>query len=133
QTEKELIAHYEAHRSAEIRTKTCLSGPHKDDIELLIDGLAARTFASQGQTRTAALSLKLAERELFFRDSGEYPVLLLDDVLSELDEKRQDFVLNRIANGQIIITCCEDAKPAKVLSGRLFRICGGSVAQVCDL
>ena len=58
--------------------------------------------------RTCTLSLKLAERELFFSEDGEYPVLLLDDVLSELDRRRQDFVLNRIADGQVMITRCED-------------------------
>ena len=72
-----------------------------------IGGAAARAFSSQGQTRTAAISLKLAERELFRADTGEEPVLLLDDVLSELDARRQDFVLNQIRSGQVLITCCE--------------------------
>ncbi|MCX7614915.1 MAG: DNA replication/repair protein RecF [Clostridiales bacterium] len=131
--EKELLDHYAAHRQAEIQSKSCLSGPHKDDIELLIDDFPARTYASQGQTRTVALSLKLAERELFFRDCGEYPLLLLDDVLSELDTKRQDFVLNKIHGGQVIITCCEDEKPAKVLSGRLFTIHKGAIKCMREL
>lgn len=65
-----------------------------------VDGQAAKSYASQGQTRTAALSLKLAAREIFQQDTGEYPVLLLDDVLSELDPRRQEFVLNRIRGGQ---------------------------------
>ena len=70
--------------------------------------MSAKTFASQGQTRTAALSLKLASREIFFHETGEWPVLLLDDVLSELDQRRQEFVLRRITGGQVFITCCED-------------------------
>lgn len=69
------------------RPGPCLSGPHKDDLAAWIDGQPARQFASQGQTRTAALSLKLAERELFEDDTGQWPVLLLDDVLSELDAR----------------------------------------------
>ena len=74
------------HRAAEIASGQALSGPHKDDIELFIDRLPARNFASQGQARTAALALKLSERELMRAEGGEEPVLLLDDVLSELDE-----------------------------------------------
>ncbi len=131
--ERELNSHYEAHRRAEIQSRSCLTGPHKDDLELEIDGYPAKTFASQGQTRTVALSLKLSERELFFADAGEYPVLLLDDVLSELDGKRQDFVLNRITGGQVLITCCEDEKPAKVLSGRVFAIAEGRIESVREL
>jgi DNA replication and repair protein RecF len=116
-----------SHRSAEIATKSCLSGPHKDDLLLLIGGKPAKSFGSQGQVRTCALSLKLAERDMFFDDTGEYPILLLDDVLSELDAKRQDFVLNRIENGQVCITCCEPEKLAKVEGGKLFRVQAGKV------
>ena len=101
QLERELIDHVFRHKNAEIAAKSCLSGPHKDDLELLLDGRSASAFASQGQVRTCTLSLKLAERELFFEEDGEYPVLLLDDVLSELDRRRQDFVLNRISAGQV--------------------------------
>ena len=102
-----LMAHQESHRRAELESRQCLSGPHKDDLTVELGGVAARQFASQGQTRTAALSLKLAAREIFYGDTGEWPVLLLDDVLSELDQRRQSFVLNRIKGGQVFITCCE--------------------------
>lgn len=119
-----------AHRAAEIAAKSCLSGPHKDDLELTIGGKSARAFGSQGQVRTCALSLKLAERDMFYDDSGEYPVLLLDDVLSELDAKRQDFVLNRIENGQVCITCCEPEKLAQVEGGRLFSVESGTVTRL---
>ena len=94
---------------------------------VLLDGLRARQFASQGQTRTAALSLKLASREIFFQETGEYPVLLLDDVLSELDAKRQSFVLNHIKGGQIFITCCEEEKLEGLEQGRSFHIQGGKL------
>ena len=104
----EICEHQERHRQAELDSQQCLTGAHKDDLEISITGRSARSFASQGQTRTAALSVKLAEREIFLDDTGEYPILLLDDVLSELDERRQSFVLNRIGGGQTLITCCED-------------------------
>mgnify|MGYP003246358408 CR=1 FL=1 len=96
-----LAAHMESHQAAERASKLCLSGAHKDDIEVLVNGRSARQFCSQGQVRTAALSLKLAEREIHKNAMGEYPVMLLDDVLSELDPRRQEYVLNRISGGQV--------------------------------
>ncbi len=125
-----LLAHQESHREAEKATGSLLSGPHKDDIEILLDGRPAKAFASQGQTRTAALSIKLAERELCQADTGEWPVLLLDDVLSELDAKRQDFVLNRVRGGQVIITCCEDMSISEKTGGRVIGIRAGAVTEV---
>ncbi len=124
----QLLEHQQSHRKAELDSRQCLSGPHKDDLAVEIDGRSARQFASQGQTRTAALSLKLACRELFQEDRGEWPVLLLDDVLSELDARRQSFVLERIDGGQVLITCCEEDKSVPV-SGRRFQIKGGTVAS----
>ena len=81
---EQLMAHQRDHYHAELASRLCLSGPHKDDIEVSIGGAAARAFSSQGQTRTAALSLKLAERDIFRELTGFSPVLLLDDVLSKL-------------------------------------------------
>ena len=101
-----LSKHMDSHMEAELKTGSMLSGAHKDDIEILINGQSARSFASQGQTRTAALALKFGERELFRIDSGEWPILLLDDVLSELDESRSTFVASSAVGGQTIITCC---------------------------
>lgn len=119
---EELRAHMEAHQAAERASRLCLSGPHKDDLSVCIDGREAKNFASQGQTRTAALAMKLAEREIYKNATGEYPVLLLDDVLSELDPRRQEFVLNRIAGGQVFITCCEDDRLAQLLGGSVFHV-----------
>lgn len=102
-----LREHQQKHYRAELESMQCLSGPHKDDFDVALGGISLKAFGSQGQTRTAAISLKLAERELFKLDTGEEPVLLLDDVLSELDPGRQDFVLNQIRTGQVFITCCE--------------------------
>ena len=124
---EDLWEHQLAHRQAELDAGLCLSGAHKDDLEILIDGKAAREFASQGQARTAALSLKLAERELHRADRGESPVLLLDDVLSELDGERQSFILNRIGGGQIFITCCDGGRTADVTGGKIFTVKGGAI------
>ncbi len=125
----QICEHQERHRQAELEAGQCLTGAHKDDIEISINGAPARTFASQGQTRTAALSLKLAEREIFRDETGEYPVLLLDDVLSELDSRRQEFVLNRIGGGQTLITCCEDETIRRRTGGRVLTVSGGRIRQ----
>lgn len=84
-----------------------LVGPHRDDIKILLNGSEAKMYASQGQQRTIALSIKMAEVELIKDDTGESPVLLLDDVLSELDESRRGYVLNNIDNIQVVITCTD--------------------------
>ncbi len=105
--EGKLREHLESHYRAELDSCQCLTGPHKDDFDVKLSGLSVKTYGSQGQTRTAAISIKLAQRKLMEKESGETPVLLLDDVLSELDPGRQDFVLNQINEGQVFITCCE--------------------------
>jgi len=120
--EERLFRRMEELRDREEGAGMCLTGPHRDDLNVLLNGRPARSYGSQGQVRTAALSLKLAEREIFKKDAGEAPVLLLDDVLSELDEERQDFVLNRIGDGQVFITCCEEDKPGRALLGKVFSI-----------
>ena len=125
-----LLEHQESHRQAELDARQCLSGPHKDDLLVTINDVPAKTFASQGQTRTAALSLKLAQREIMEEETGQWPVLLLDDVLSELDAKRQSFVLNRIKGGQLFITCCEEEKLEGLEGGRAFQVKNGAfIAQ----
>ena len=105
-----LFDHLDSHYRAELETGQCLTGPHKDDFTVTLSGIDLKAYGSQGQTRTAAISLKLAQRELMAREWGEEPVLLLDDVLSELDPGRQDFVLNQITTGQVFITCCEPGR-----------------------
>ena len=121
-----VLEHQDSHRQAELNARQCLTGPHKDDLVVLIDGNPAKQFASQGQVRTSVLSLKLACRELFREDTGEWPVLLLDDVLSELDARRQAFVLERIDGGQVFITCCEDDKQIGE-NGARFRVVNGQL------
>ena len=109
-----LREHLECHARAELESGQCLIGPHKDDFTVSLSGIDLKAYGSQGQTRTAAISLKLAQRELMAREFGEEPLLLLDDVLSELDAGRQDFVLNQITTGQVIITCCEPGRFTKL-------------------
>ena len=125
---EQLRRHMDSHKEAELSSRLCLSGPHKDDVSVSIDGRDAKQYASQGQTRTAALALKLAEREIYKSAAGEYPVLLLDDVLSELDPRRQEFVLNRIAGGQVFITCCEEDRLPSLLGGRVFHVEQGRIS-----
>jgi len=123
----QILEHQRSHRSAELASGSCLTGAHKDELEISINGQSARAFASQGQTRTAALSIKLAEREIMLSETGEYPVLLLDDVLSELDSRRQEFVLNRIGSGQTLITCCEDEDISRRTGGKVIFVENGRV------
>ena len=123
----EICEHQEKHRQAELESGQCLTGVHKDELAIYINDQSARAFASQGQTRTAALSIKLAEREIFLAESGEYPILLLDDVLSELDTRRQEFVLNRIGGGQTLISCCEDEGISERTGGKVLFVEKGKV------
>ncbi len=99
--EKELIKN----RNKDVKLKQTSVGPHRDDFSFIVNGIDIRKYGSQGQQRTAALSLKLSEIEIVKRITGHVPVLLLDDVLSELDNNRQNYLLNTIGNIQTIITC----------------------------
>ena len=126
---EQIMEHMERYRDAELASRKCLTGPHRDELAVEINGRSARQFASQGQTRTAALSLKLAQRDLIFDERGEYPVLLLDDVLSELDPRRQEFVLNRIQGGQVFLTCCEEERLSELAEGKVFRVKDGRIFE----
>ena len=121
----QLQEHLESHYRAELDSASCLTGPHKDDFDLSLSGISLKLYGSQGQTRTATISLKLAQRELTRRELGEEPLLLLDDVLSELDPGRQDFVLNQIKSGQVFITACEPGRFTKL--GKTIEIEKGNV------
>ncbi len=123
--ENKLQEHLQSHYRAELESSSCLTGPHKDDFDVSLSGLNLKAFGSQGQVRTAAVSLKLAQRKLMASESGEIPVLLLDDVLSELDASRQDFILNQITDGQVFITCCEPGRFTKL--GKTIEISNGQL------
>lgn len=119
---KELTDYYYSHKEIEIRSRSCLCGTHRDDFNIYINNFEAKKYASQGQMRSACIALKMAERDLFFSDTGAYPLLILDDVLSELDTQRQEFILNKILSSQLIITCCEEKD---FLSGKTIFIENG--------
>ncbi len=115
-----------AAREREIFLGTTIYGVHKDDIEIRLDSLPARNFASQGQQRSLALSMKLAEGEMSREITGECPVYLLDDMLSELDSKRRSFVLSGFEGRQVLITTCEDIPDVMSSSCRIIRAEAGN-------
>lgn len=92
--------------SKEIQYKASLYGPQRDDVEIILNGRSSRFYCSQGQQRSLSLSAKLAEGEISNEETGEYPVYLFDDVLSELDSKRTSYLLSKLENKQVIITSC---------------------------
>ena len=102
-------------------------GPHRDDIDFTIGGMDAKAYASQGQTRTAALAVKLAEVEIFKELAGEYPVLILDDVMSELDLPRRRKLLKRVEGLQTILTCTHTERVLYGAETHKIRIDGGRI------
>ena len=109
-------------REREIKARTTLFGPHRDDIAITINSREARLYASQGQQRSLALAMKLAEGEISKNECGEYPVFLFDDVMSELDETRRAFLIRGMAQKQVIMTSCDR------LDGdyKAIEVCGGT-------
>ncbi len=114
-------------RKKDMYTATTSVGPHRDDMIFKINGISARSFGSQGQKRSVALSLKLAGAEVIKEISGEYPICLLDDVMSELDENRQNYILNHIRNWQSFITCCDTSNIKNLKEGKIIKIKNGGV------
>lgn len=114
-------------RKTDMFTGTTSIGPHRDDIEFKINGISVRIFGSQGQKRSVALALKLSEAEVINRISGEYPVFLLDDVMSELDPERQNYILNHIKGIQSFITCCDPSNVERLKSGKIFEMRNGRI------
>ena len=116
-------------RNQELRQRLTLTGPHRDDLNFIVNGADIRRFGSQGQQRTAALSLKLSEIELVKRTVKDYPVLLLDDVLSELDGKRQEHLLSEISHIQTLITCTglDEFVNSRFQMDKIFKIVEGTV------
>lgn len=128
-TEEAFAAVLAGSREKDIRQKMTLNGPHRDDICFLVNGIDIRKFGSQGQQRTAALSLKLSEIRLVEEETKETPVLLLDDVLSELDSRRQNQLLGSIAHIQTLITCTglDDFISERFRMDQIFRVVNGTV------
>ena len=120
-----------ANRERDVRFKMTSTGPHRDDFSFFVGGIDIRKYGSQGQQRTAALSLKLSEIELVKKVTNDMPVLLLDDVLSELDSNRQNYLLGSIGNIQTIITCTglDEFVNNRFEMDKIFKVTDGSVVS----
>lgn len=130
---EEYNAKYAKMKQREIERGTTLFGPHRDDLVFIVNGRDVQTFGSQGQQRTTALSLKLAEIELIYSEIGEYPILLLDDVLSELDDYRQSHLLNTIQGKVqtfVTTTSVEGIDHVTLREAATFEVVNGSIKQV---
>ena len=125
--ERELIEVLEKNRTEDIINGVSGTGPHRDDMEILINGKSARFFGSQGQQRSCVIALKLAESSLLKNLTDIVPIALLDDVMSELDEKRQDYILNHIKEWQIFITCCDKNTVLRLKEGKTIHVSNGKV------
>ncbi len=126
--EKQLLIAFEKSRTNDLINKITTVGPHRDDMEILINGKSARSFGSQGQQRSCVLALKLAEASLLKEMTQDEPLALLDDVMSELDISRQDYILNHIKDWQVFITCCDANTVLRLKKGKTFHISKGGLA-----
>ena len=113
--------------ASDVRSGFTCVGPHRDDLEITLGGLSARMYGSQGQQRSAVLALKLAEAQALSQLTGETPIVLLDDVMSELDQSRQDYLLNHLHGRQVFITCCSPETVSLQETGMRFRVEAGEV------
>lgn len=131
---KLLLDYYNKNIDEDHEKGMTLKGPHRDDLNIKINNIDTKAFGSQGQQRTAALSLKLSEVEIIKAETGEYPVLLLDDVMSELDSKRQKFLLDSLKEIQTIITCTSlmDIQKYNYKISNVFEVKSGTVEKVSD-
>ncbi|MDF2685170.1 MAG: recF, partial [Clostridia bacterium] len=125
--EKELLELLKENRKADFKYRFTTEGAHKDDFILYINGLTAKNFCSQGQQRSCVMSLKLAEAEMLNNAYNEYPIMLFDDVFSELDKIRKAYITEKIKNRQVIITACEKIDEFK--NAKLFKIKNGTVSE----
>ena len=127
--EKAFLTALRAGRNEDMQTLSTSVGPHRDDMEILINGISARKFGSQGQQRSAVLALKLGEAKVLKEKTGEQPIALLDDVMSELDEQRQDYILHHIDGWQVFITCCDPDTILRLKEGKTFAIENGRLKE----
>ena len=114
-------------RSRDIQRVITSSGPHKDDLDIKLDSLSAKVYASQGQKRTCALSIKISEGYILKEIMKETPAALLDDVMSELDDSRQKYLLKFLRDWQVFITCCDKSHMQKIKGGRLLTVREGKL------
>ena len=128
-TADSMTAALKAARADDLDTGHTSVGPHRDDLAVMINGKAARSFGSQGQQRSAVIALKMSEAEVIFNLTNERPVILLDDVMSELDEGRQDYILNNINERQVFITCCDKQSIGLLNGGAVFNMRDGILTR----
>ena len=124
---EQLLGRLRAARSEDLRRMTTTVGIHRDDMGVTINGKEARTFASQGQQRSAVLSLKLAQLEMAARETGEAPILMLDDVMSELDPQRRRQLIERIDRVQTFVTCTDLSDLAGARQGTVYHVENGTL------
>ena len=127
---KEYVAELENNLPAEMKLRYTVAGVHRDDVNFYINDMPARDFASQGQLRSAALALKLSEAEIIRRRNRTCPVVILDDILSELDHIRRGFVINNIDKSQVFITCCNMDDLSALNGGKSWRTENGVFTEV---
>lgn len=124
------VGELEKNPEAELKLKYTAVGVHRDDMSFYINGMSARDYASQGQFRSAALALKLSEAEIIRRKNKTCPVVILDDILSELDNVRRNYILNNIEKSQVFITCCNIEDLSSLSGGRAWRTESGSFTEL---
>ena len=127
ETEQNFINALKEGREEDMYSLKTSYGPHRDDMEIKINGASVRKFASQGQQRSCVLALKLGEANVLKNKTGEMPIALLDDVMSELDEYRQNYILHNIEGWQVFITCCDPNTILKLKKGKSFEIKNGKI------
>lgn len=127
---EKLFADIEKTREADLKRLYTNAGPHTHDLILTLNGRDARTFGSQGQQRSCALAMKLGEASIVEEITGESPIVLLDDVMSELDEGRQTFILNYLDNWQVFITCCDPSQLLRSKKGKAFEVINGEIKEM---
>ncbi len=127
---KKYMSEMENNLQSEIKLRYTVAGVHRDDVNFYINNMPARDFASQGQLRSAALALKLSEAEIIRRKNKTCPVIILDDILSELDFVRRGFVINNIDNSQVFITCCNMDDLSALNGGRAWRTENGCFTEI---
>lgn len=113
----------------DLRMRYTTVGAHRDDIDIQVNQISAKLYGSQGQQRSCAISLKLGEAELLKSITGEHPVILLDDVMSELDQSRQDYILNRVKDFQVLITCCDVSQVLALNTGKRIQVENGQFRE----
>lgn len=128
-SEDEILQALQNARENDIKYSTTTVGAHRDDIDFKINKMSVKTFGSQGQKRSAVLALKLVEAQIIKNNTDENPIILLDDVLSELDEFRRDYILNKITNGQVFITCCDKSTVNIQKRGKTFYVENGVINE----